>query len=47
LLAKGVTEEEGIVDVESDENPEADKAAAEDLAQEQMFVFEKYEAVSW
>ncbi|KAG9103444.1 Topoisomerase 1-associated factor 1 [Ceratobasidium sp. 370] len=43
--AKGVTEEEGIVDVESDdENPEAAKAAAEDLVQEQMFVFEKYEA---
>ncbi|KAG8711383.1 Topoisomerase 1-associated factor 1, partial [Ceratobasidium sp. 394] len=43
--AKGVTEEEGIVDVESDdENPEAAKAAAEDLIQEQMFVFEKYEA---
>ncbi|QRV99102.1 topoisomerase 1-associated factor 1 [Ceratobasidium sp. AG-Ba] len=40
--AKGVTEEEGIVDVESE--GEQDKAAADDLIQEQMFVFEKYEA---
>ncbi|KAG9123429.1 Topoisomerase 1-associated factor 1 [Ceratobasidium sp. 392] len=40
--AQAITEEEGIVDVESD--GEDDKAAAEDLIQEQMFVFEKYEA---
>ncbi|KAG8689963.1 Topoisomerase 1-associated factor 1, partial [Ceratobasidium sp. 395] len=40
--AQGVTEEEGIVNVESD--GEEDKAATEDLIQEQMFVFEKYEA---
>lgn len=41
-----MTEETGIVDVESDEDPEADNAAAEDIVHEQMFVFEKYEAVS-
>ncbi|KAG8738044.1 Topoisomerase 1-associated factor 1 [Ceratobasidium sp. 414] len=40
--AKAITEEDGIVDVESDE--EVAKAAAEDLVQEQMFEFEKYEA---
>lgn len=45
-IAKGITEEEGIVDVQSDEDAEDDKAAADDLMQEQMFVFEKYEAVS-
>ncbi|EUC61522.1 timeless protein carboxy-terminal region protein [Rhizoctonia solani AG-3 Rhs1AP] len=39
--AKGVSEEEGIVDVESDEDNEK---AAQDLVKEQMFVFEKYEA---
>ncbi|KDN42043.1 hypothetical protein RSAG8_07088, partial [Rhizoctonia solani AG-8 WAC10335] len=39
--AKGVSEEEGIVDVESDED---DEKAAKDLVKEQMFVFEKYEA---
>ncbi|CAE6484806.1 unnamed protein product [Rhizoctonia solani] len=39
--AKGVSEEEGIVDVESDED---EGKAAEDLVKEQMFVFEKYEA---
>ncbi|CAE6409911.1 unnamed protein product [Rhizoctonia solani] len=38
---KGVSEEEGIVDVESDEDNEK---AAQDLVKEQMFVFEKYEA---
>ncbi|KAH7337412.1 timeless protein-domain-containing protein [Rhizoctonia solani] len=38
---KGVSEEEGIVDVESDED---EGKAAEDLVKEQMFVFEKYEA---
>ncbi|KAF8607094.1 timeless-domain-containing protein [Ceratobasidium sp. AG-I] len=40
----GVTEETGIVDVESEEEPEGDNAAAEDIVHEQMFVFEKYEA---
>ncbi|KAJ1301303.1 hypothetical protein OPQ81_003705 [Rhizoctonia solani] len=39
--AKGVSEEEGIVDVGSDED---DQKAADDLVKEQMFVFEKYEA---
>ncbi|CAE6475330.1 unnamed protein product [Rhizoctonia solani] len=39
--AKGVSEEEGIVDVDSDEGEEK---ATEDLVKEQMFVFEKYEA---
>ncbi|KAG8715598.1 Topoisomerase 1-associated factor 1 [Ceratobasidium sp. 423] len=39
--AKGVSEEEGIVDVQSDED---DEKAAEDLVKEQMFVFDKYEA---
>ncbi|CAE6456708.1 unnamed protein product [Rhizoctonia solani] len=39
--AKGVSEEEGIVDVESDEGEEK---TTEDLVKEQMFVFEKYEA---
>ncbi|CAE6535100.1 unnamed protein product [Rhizoctonia solani] len=39
--AKGVSEEEGIVDVESDED---DEKAAKDLVKEQMFVFDNYEA---
>jgi hypothetical protein len=34
------------VDVQSDEDPDKEKATAEELVQEQMFVFEKYEAVS-
>lgn len=32
--------------MESDDEPEKDDAAADDLVHEQMFVFEKYEAVS-
>ncbi|CAE6369742.1 unnamed protein product [Rhizoctonia solani] len=39
--AKGVSEEEGIVDVESDDDNEK---PTEDLVKEQMFVFDKYEA---
>ncbi|CAE6474022.1 unnamed protein product [Rhizoctonia solani] len=39
--AKGVSEEEGIVDVESDQGEDK---TTEELVKEQMFVFEKYEA---
>jgi len=40
-----VTEEEGIIDVASDDD-EILKQDLEDIIQEQMFTFDKYEAVS-
>ncbi|KAG8868501.1 Topoisomerase 1-associated factor 1, partial [Tulasnella sp. 331] len=41
--AKGVTEEEGIVDVPSDEDEEAERAAEEDDFKDSMLTFEAYE----
>jgi hypothetical protein len=44
--SQGCNRRRGIMDAESDKKHDVDKADAAELAQEQMFVFENYEAVS-